>query len=115
MTRTNAPDRGTNIRGEEGTVTVTTAIRALGAGLAPVRLRPRAPTFAQGPTAAATMMLRIPRVIDTTVAQTAAVSVTKQTEDPPANVTIATPTSHARLLPHGLLWTMGTARTVVRV
>jgi len=96
--------------------TVTTAIRALGAGLAPVRLRPRAPTFAQGPTAAAKMMLRIPRVIDTTVAKIVAVSVTKQTEDPPpANVTIATLTFHARLLAHGLLWTMGTTRILVRV
>lgn len=115
MTRTNAPDRGTNTRGEEGTVTVTTAIRALGAGLAPVRLRPHAPTFAQGPTAAATKMLRIPRVIDITVAKIVAVSVTKQMEDPPANVTIAALTSHAHLPPHGLLWTMGTTRIVVRV
>lgn len=115
MTRANAPDRGTNIRGEEGMDMVTTAIRALGAGLAPVRLRPRAPTLALSPTAAATIMLRIPRVMDTTVAKIVAGSVTKQTEDPPVNVTTATLTLHARLLARGLPCAMGTTRILLRV
>jgi len=100
------PGRSINTRSEEGTDTVTTAIKTLGAGLAPVRLRVRVPAPHQVPTAAGMIPSRAPTAKNTTVAKTAAVSATKH---PPANArVIVTQTLRVPFLAHGLLWTMGT-------
>lgn len=113
MTFPIALDRAIGTRSEEGIDTTTTAIKTLGAGLVLVCLR--APAPAQVPPATGMILLRIPRALETIVAEAVVVSGTKQTESPPANETVVTLTPRVRLLDRALLWTLGMIKVVIRM
>jgi len=114
MTCPNLPDRGTRSEGGIDAAVAATETRVL------LRLRVpgpvRDPTSSRVPPAAGMILLRILRPTGTPVAESVAISVTKQTESPPpVDVNIVTLTHHARLLAHGLPWMTGVIEVVARV